>query len=156
VIEIDIPGFGALRLRCCVMDFNGTLACDGVLIDGVADRLHALAPRIGLHVITADTMGTARAALSGLPVGLHILAAGGQAQAKRRAVEALGADEVVAIGNGRNDAAMLGHARLSIAVQGVEGCAVEALQAAHIVARDIRDAMDLLLTPRRAIATLRD
>lgn len=156
MIDLDVPGFGALRLHHCVLDFNGTLARDGVLIDGVAERLRALAPRIEVHVVTADTTGTAREALSGLPVDLHILAAGGQAQAKRRIVEALGAHQVVAIGNGRNDRAMLRQAGLSIAVQGAEGCAVEALQAAHIAVLDIRDALDLLVTPRRAVATLRD
>jgi soluble P-type ATPase len=156
VIDIDVPGFGALRLRHCVLDFNGTLARDGVLIEGVGERLRALAPAVELHVVTADTTGTAREALSGLPVELQVLAPAGQARAKRRLVEALGAHEVVAIGNGRNDRAMLRHAGLSIAVQGAEGCAVEALQAAHIVVLDVRDALDLLVTPRRVIATLRD
>ncbi len=31
MIEIDIPGCGELRLRFLVADYNGTLACDGIL-----------------------------------------------------------------------------------------------------------------------------
>jgi soluble P-type ATPase len=156
MIEIDIPGFGVLRLRHAVVDFNGTLARDGALLDGVSERLRTLATHIALHVATADTTGTVRAALAGAPVELHILASAGQAQAKRRILDVLGAHEAVAIGNGRNDRAMLAHAALSIAVRGAEGCAVEALQAAHIVCDDVRDALDLLTTPRRLVATLRD
>jgi len=36
-----------------------------------------------------------------------------------------------------------------------EGAALEAVQAADIVVHDVRDALDLLLEPRRLIATLR-
>ena len=32
MIEIDIPGWGELRLHFLVTDYNGTLACDGILI----------------------------------------------------------------------------------------------------------------------------
>ena len=39
MIEIAIPGRPAMRLATALVDFNGTLALDGVLIDGVADRL---------------------------------------------------------------------------------------------------------------------
>ena len=31
MIEIDIPGWGELRLHFLVTDYNGTLACDGIL-----------------------------------------------------------------------------------------------------------------------------
>jgi len=42
VIEIDIPGKGLLRLEHAVFDVNGTLALDGELLPGVAERLAAL------------------------------------------------------------------------------------------------------------------
>jgi len=38
VLAIDIPGYKELRLAYMVLDYNGTLACDGELIDGVAER----------------------------------------------------------------------------------------------------------------------
>src|SRR5436309_632875 len=110
MIALDIPGFGALRLRHAILDFNGTLACDGALLDGVRDRLQRLASAISVHVATADTTGTAREALAGLPLELHLLGPHDQSDAKRHIVEALGADEAVAIGNGRNDRAMLARA----------------------------------------------
>jgi len=50
---------------------------------------------------------------------------------------------------------MLRLARLGIAAIQREGAALEAVQAADIVVHDVRDALDLLLEPRRLIATLR-
>ena len=71
-----------------------------------------------------------------------------------RLVERLGAERVVAVGNGANDAGMLQAAALGIAVLGPEGLAGEAWQAADVVA-GIHQALDLLLHPRRLVATLR-
>ena len=63
--------------------------------------------------------------------------------------------KVVAVGNGANDAAMLHKASLGIAVLGGEGLALACLTAADIVVPDIGAALDLLLQPRRILATLR-
>jgi soluble P-type ATPase len=71
-------------------------------------------------------------------------------------VEQAGAPGVIAIGNGRNDVAMLERAGLAIAVIGPEGAAGELLRAADVVVRDIHDALDLILYPLRLKATLRD
>jgi soluble P-type ATPase len=62
---------------------------------------------------------------------------------------------VAAIGNGRNDQLMLAAAALGIAVVQEEGAAIESLSAADVVLPDIRSALDLLLFPKRLIATLR-
>ena len=70
-------------------------------------------------------------------------------------MEELGPERVAAIGNGANDAAMLRRAALGIAVMGGEGLAAACLNAADAIAPDIGTALDLLLWPRRLIATLR-
>lgn len=155
MIDIGIPSGPSLELRCALVDFNGTLACDGMLIDGVAERLRALATKVAIHVATGNTTGTAPAALANLPLELHLMPAQNQAAAKRALLEALGAAHVVAIGNGRNDREILQHAALAIVVIGREGCAGESLAAADIACADIRDALDVLLTPSRLTATLR-
>ena len=77
-------------------------------------------------------------------------------EAKRAYVARLGADRVVAIGNGRNDRMMLAAASLGIAVVQGEGAAAETLASADVVAPGIVDALDLLLFPKRLVATLRD
>lgn len=164
---LDIPGRGTLTLDHLVLDVNGTVAAAGRLIDGVQDRLAALR-RTGLevHWITADTRGR-QAALDkelGWPA-IRISArpevrdsAGellGEAEQKAAFVRRLGAESVVAIGNGANDAAMLREAVLGIAVLGPEGLALDALLAADLVAPDILTALDMLQDPDQLIATWR-
>jgi P-type E1-E2 ATPase len=156
VINIDVPGFGPLQLEHLVLDFNGTLAVDGELLPRVAERLGALGSRLSIHVLTADTHGTAARALAGVACSLAIAPPSGQAEAKRRFVEALGAEHVVAIGNGRNDRLMLEAARVGIAVVQAEGGSPHALAAADLVVPTIADALDLLVHPLRLVATLRD
>jgi soluble P-type ATPase len=155
MIEIDIPGGKALRLAAAIFDFNGTLARDGRLCDGVAERLRTLAQHVTIHVATADTTRTARTALAELPVHVHIMPNEGQRVAKRAFLETLGADNTVTIGNGRNDEALIAAAALSIVVIGDEGCAAKTLASADVVCTNIRDALDLLIVPTRLIATLR-
>ena len=156
MIKIDVPGAGPLQLEHLVLDFNGTLAVDGELLPGVAERLTTLAARLSVHVMTADTHGTAARALGRLPCSLAVAPPSGQAEAKRGFVESLGAERVVAIGNGRNDRLMLKAARLGIAVVQAEGASAEALAAADLVVPTIADALDLLAHPLRLVATLRD
>ena len=54
MLSVDIPDFGALHLDQLVLDFNGTLAADGILVPGVRERLHSLSEQLRLHVVTAD------------------------------------------------------------------------------------------------------
>jgi P-type E1-E2 ATPase len=155
MLELTITGFGRLELTDAVCDYNGTLAVDGLLLEGVQERLQRLSARLRVHVVTADTFGSAAAQLQRLPCALVILDAGNQAEAKLDFVQKLGADHVVAIGNGRNDRMMLDVARLGIAICGAEGAAAESVQASDIVVRHVVDALDLLLNPKRMVATLR-
>jgi P-type E1-E2 ATPase len=155
MIEIAIPGRPALRIARALIDFNGTLAVDGQLVVGVAERLRDLAARIDVRVVTGDTTGTASQALRPLPVGVQLLPAEGQQAGKGRAIDAMDARETAVIGNGCNDCAALEKAALSIVVVGTEGCAIDALMRAHVACGSICDALDLLLIPRRLVATLR-
>jgi soluble P-type ATPase len=155
LIRVDIPDFGRLELEHLVLDYNGTLAVDGGLLPGVAERLTELDARISIHVVTADTFGKVREALSGLPVAIHVLPEQAQERAKRDFVSRLGADRTVSIGNGRNDRLMLAEAALGIAVVQREGAAASALMAADVVTTTIDDALDLLSNPLRLVASLR-
>ena len=155
MLSIEIPGFRALHLDHLVLDFNGTLAQDGRLLEGIASRIEAMAGELTLHVVTGDTHGSARTQLKGLPLNLTLLDPEHQAEAKRDYVQRLGADLCACIGNGRNDRLMLQEAALGIAVAGAEGTAVETFAVAHLFVPRIYDALDLLRMPRRLVATLR-
>jgi soluble P-type ATPase len=155
VLAIAIPGRDALQLEHLVLDFNGTLGCDGALIAGVTERLDELSRRLTIHVVTADTFGNAAAALAGLPCELAILPVENQDARKLAYIERLGCDQTVCIGNGRNDRRMLKAAALGIAVIQREAASSETLIAADVVATHILDALDLLTHPARLVATLR-
>jgi P-type E1-E2 ATPase len=149
---IEIPGSGLLQLDHLVLDLNGTLTFRGKLIPGVSTRLQRLATDLELHLVTADTFGTAGALGSRLGLSMTTIATGAD---KAAFVTALGGEVTAAIGNGRNDAAMLRAARLGIAVIGPEGASSAAAGAADIICSSVTRALDLLLEERLLIATLR-
>jgi soluble P-type ATPase len=60
------------------------------------------------------------------------------------------------MGNGNNDELILKEAALGIAILGDEGISVTALKQADIMVKNISDALDLLLKPKRLMATLRE
>ena len=155
MIRLDIPGREILELEHLVLDLNGTIALDGEVLVGVPERLAALSESLAVLMVTADTQGRATAIAGQLGVGLVRVTPGDEADQKGTLVEQLGAERVVAIGNGANDAWMLRAAALGMAVLGPEGLAEEALRAADVVVASIHDALDLLLHPRRLVATLR-
>jgi P-type E1-E2 ATPase len=155
MIRVSIPGWQSLELSYLMLDLNGTIALDGQVLPGVAERLAALSTVLTVHLVTADTQG--QAAQSAERLGLHLfrVVAGEEADQKLGLVAQFGPAQTVAIGNGANDARMLSAAGLGIAVLGPEGLATIALQAADVVVGRIEDALDLLLWPQRLVATLR-
>ena len=155
MLGIEIPGFKRLFLANLVLDYNGTLACDGKVITGVGERLELLSDRLQVHVLTADTFGGAKEELAKLPCRVSVISPENQAEVKGDYIGDLGPEECVAIGNGRNDRFMLKRAALGIALLQAEAASIEALLAADILSRNILDALDLLLYPLRLTATLR-
>lgn len=155
MIEIDIPGFGTVKLEHLVSDFTGTLSVDGVLIPKVEARLNKLSEVLKVHILTADTFGKAQEALKNVNCQLHILTGENHDVQKEDYVNKLGPDKVIALGNGKNDRKMLKAARIGIAVTEGEGCAVDAILAADIHVRAALDSLDLLLNTKRLKATLR-
>lgn len=163
-IRIDAGNGGLYELDHAVFDVNGTLSCDGQLVDGVIERMHALRQLVQVHLLTADTYGTQRPLID---VQLAIAREpkiestvigpkdGPEDRFKEAYVTRLGEARVAAIGNGRNDKLMLQKARLGIAVSGPEGAASETVSAATLLARDPLTALDLLLHPLRLRASLR-
>ena len=155
MLEIDIPGFGLVRLEHLVSDFTGTLSVNGQLIKKVEARLNKLAEFMKIHILTADTFGKAQAELKGINCEIHILAGENHDVQKEEYVMKLGADTVVAFGNGNNDRKMLKAARIGIAASEGEGCSVDTIMAADIHVRSAVEGLDLLLNPKRLKATLR-
>jgi soluble P-type ATPase len=162
MLILDIPGRERIELEHLVCDFNGTLAEDGYLWEGVAWRVTKIGAILQMHLLTADTFGTSQRAAEALQEACAAsrvtsphwerVATG---QEKEHYVQSLGAHRVVAVGNGANDAAMLRAAALSICVVGSEGACTQAVLAAQVVVTNPIDALDAILRPARLTATLR-
>ncbi len=152
MIHIDIPKWGMVELHHAVFDVNGTLAVDGMPIPGVVDRLQALAEHLSLHALTAGTHGNLAELEHVLGFPLHMISGG---EEKRHYVEQLGPAHVIAFGNGMNDVGMLRVAAIGVAVLAGEGAAIGALYAADVLALGPLNAIDLVLNPKRLVATLR-
>jgi len=155
MIELSIPGHGDFVLNHAVLDVNGTLATDGRLLKSVEPRLIALADKIELHLLTADTHGRQSEIDAQLKLVATRVQPGNESGQKTEFVQSLGSESVVAIGNGANDIGMLKAAAIGIAVLGEEGLSVEAMLAADVLCPSIVDALDMLLIPQRLRATLR-
>jgi len=155
MISIEIPGFGQVELEHLVLDYNGTIAFDGDLIEGVDDILLELADTLSIHVLTADTFGTVKQNLAGTPCNVVVVPEHQQDIEKRDYVASLGPETTVSVGNGRIDRFMLDISRIGIAVVLGEGASSSTLQMADIVCTDILAALNLLRNPLRLAATLR-
>jgi len=157
-ITIDIPGFGKRHIRIVVSDFTGTHSQGGAVPPAVRKRLRQLARLVDLHIITADSFGTAAQELRGITAP-YILRSGRHDREKARYVRQFNLTHVAAFGNGNNDRLMLKTVKqgggLVIAVDNGEGCALEALLNAHVFIVGAANALDLLLDPLRLKATLR-
>lgn len=154
MISIDIPGREIITVEHLVLDYNGTVAEDGKLIEGVEDRLTALKDSVEIHVLTADTYGTVRAQCEHIGIHVETFPRAGAARCKLDIVKNLG-EHVMCVGNGYNDVLMFGPAVLSVAVLEREGTYAGLIAHADIVTRSIIDALDLLLKTDRMRATLR-
>ena len=155
MLEIKIPGFTHYRFQHIVLDVNGTIAKDGKLIEGVKELFEKLGSKLDIHLVTADTHGGQKVIDKTLGLTAVRIQSDDQVKAKLDYIRQLGADQVVAVGNGANDSAMLEHAALGIVILGPEGTAVESLLKAKVAVSDICEALELLLYPKRLMATLR-
>ncbi len=152
---VEIPEKRTYRIEHLVLDYNGTLAVDGRLKTSVKPLLLKLSEKLKIHILTADTFGTVSDTLQGLPVSLTILGKTKQVQAKAEYVVRIGAENVVAIGNGSNDQLMIQKAALGISVMFEEGVATKTMLSSDLVCRNIDDALMLLIRPLRLVAGLR-
>ena len=156
MIKIDIPGWGNMDIENIVLDLNGTIATDGKIPFEIKEKIKSLSEKVKIHVLTADTQGTASVEISDMEVELVKVSEKDSAEVKLRVLESLDPTSTVAIGNGNNDHLILKEAALGIAVLGDEGISASTMKNADIVVKNISDALDLFLKPKRLIATLRE
>jgi len=155
LLRIAIPERGEYAIRHLVFDYNGTLAVNGQMEEAVLSRMADLAGSFHVSVITADTYGTVAEALRGTGIDVKIISKARGTLDKRDYVESLGASEVIAFGNGSNDALMLETAAIGVVVMNPEGVSLEAMLKGDLLVNSIHEAMDLVVKPDRLVADLR-
>lgn len=153
-MRIDIPGRDALNIDHVVLDFNGTIAVDGAIVPALEERLVRLAELVKVHVLTADTYGTVRKQCASYPVQVSVFPSDNAAESKREIVASLEGG-VCCFGNGYNDRLMFDEDELSVCIVEREGACAALFNCADVVVTHAEDAFDLLLNPKRLIATLR-
>jgi soluble P-type ATPase len=156
MISIDIPGWGNMEIENVVLDLNGTLATDGKIPPEVKKKINSLAGSVKIYVLTADTQGTATKEIGEMKVELIKIDGKESKEGKFVFLKSLDLEKTIAMGNGNNDELSLKEAALGIAILGDEGISVTALKQADIMVKNISDALDLLLKPKRLMATLRE
>jgi P-type E1-E2 ATPase len=155
MIKIEIPGINELTIENLVLDYNGTIACNGKVVPGVMEILQQIKSKVKVYILTADTYGTVKNEFENTGIEVHILKSDNGTLEKFEFVKNLDSEKTISIGNGNNDAAMLKESLLSIAIMGGEGCSFKALANADIVVGNILDALSLLEDPIKIKATLR-
>jgi len=155
MVVIEIPGKSVLQLENLLIDFNGTIATDGIIEPGIKKRINLLGQKLKIFILSADTRGTLKEATKGIKAEVLRVSEKNSSKGKREILHRIGFNKTAVIGNGYNDLFILKEARIGIAVIGHEGASVKALLVSDIVVKDIADALELFMRPVRITATLR-
>ena len=155
MVEISIPGWGDMEIENIVLDLNGTIATDGRIPPDVKEKIGSLADQVKIYILTADTQGMANEDAKDMNIEVIKIIEEDSNQGKFDFLKTLDFEKTVAVGNGNNDQLVLKEAGLGIAVLGDEGLSVSVIKNADVVVKNVSDALDLFLKPKRLIATLR-
>ncbi|WP_432661791.1 ATPase P [Wukongibacter baidiensis] len=155
MIKIDIPSYKKIEIENVVFDYNGTLAVDGRLIDGIKEKLIEASKAVNVYVVTADTYGTVRENFKDVELNVKVISQENGTLDKVSFIRELGKDKTIAIGNGNNDELMIKESAIGVCILGDEGLATRSLIASDIVLKDINDFFDMIMNKKRIIANLR-
>ncbi len=152
-MNISIPGHEPFAIETIILDLNGTLTIDGVVIEGVRERIAAIREQgMRLFLFTGDTNGNAAEIARELQLEMRVTK---DSAAKAEEAKKLNPETAATIGNGRIDLELFKTVRLRILTLQAEGVHPHTLLASDIIVPSINDALDLFLKPKRLVATLR-
>ncbi|MEA3406088.1 MAG: ATPase P [Pseudomonadota bacterium] len=152
---IDIPDRHTLDIKHIIFDYNGTIALDGKVIEGVIEKINHFSAVMNFHVVTADTYGTAERELEGVNCQVVNLSKSENYKTKTDYLAYLGKENTLSVGNGFNDSDLLKQSIVGIALIQDEGLCMDALMSADIVCKSVMDVFSYIEKPNRLKATLR-
>ena len=156
MILYQIPGREDIEIENVVFDYNGTIAVNGKLINGVLKLVNELSEYVNIYILTADTYGSVEKECLNINGKILTFPKENAGESKRDIVKSLDSHKTLCLGNGFNDIPMFEEAVLSIAIIEGEGASGKLLTKAHIVVRDILDGINIVLNSNMVKATLRN
>ncbi|AXH10078.1 ATPase P [Malaciobacter halophilus] len=153
---IEIPNSETIELKNIVFDYNGTIAIDGELIEGVQTYIDELSSIFDFYVITADTYGSVEQQLQNTKCKVIKIEKDFQDIKKLDFIKKIGSANTLSVGNGRNDRLMLKESILGIGILQDEGICTETLMNSDILVKSIFDVFEFLKNKNRLVATLRN
>ena len=156
MILYQIPGRKDIEIENIVFDYNGTIAVNGKLINGVSKLINELSNQVNIYILTADTYGTVEKECLDLNCKILTFPKENAGESKRDIVKSLDGKKTLCLGNGFNDIPMFEEAALSIAIIEGEGASGKLISKADIVVRDIIDGINIVLNRNMVKATLRN
>ncbi len=158
MIKYEIPGREDIIIENLVLDYNGTIAYDGKLIDGVQELLKKIKEieKLNIYILTADTYGTVNEECKDINADIIRFPKENAGEEKRKIVEKLGGENTLVVGNGFNDIPMFKEASFSIGIIGGEGMSGKLLNHSDIVVNSILDGLNIILDKNKIKATLRN
>ncbi len=152
-MKLVIPGVRTFNIKNIFIDYNGTIATDGVLHKGLLKQLEILALDFNVFILTGDTFGTVRETFkeSNIEVILAYTATDKMLEVKKRRP-----GDSIAIGNGSIDHKMFDAAGISFCVIGREGASYKAIAHADIVVNEFEHVLEMIKQPKKIIATLKE
>lgn len=156
MILYEIPGRDNIEIENIIFDYNGTIAVDGKLIDGVKDLINKLSGSVDVYILTADTYGTVKKECIDINAKILTFPKENAGVSKEEIVKRLDGDKTICLGNGYNDILMFKEAILSIGIIEGEGASGKLLGHADIVVRSIIEGLEIMLNKNMIKATLRN
>lgn len=152
----EIPGREDIKIENIVLDYNGTIAVNGKIIEGVKELLTKLKDYVNIYILTADTYGTVEKECKGMEAKVLTFPKENAGESKRDIVKELDGQKTICVGNGFNDIPMFKESILSIAIIEGEGASGKLLVESDIIARSIIESLEIILDINKMKATLRN
>ena len=152
----EIPGREDIKIENLVLDYNGTIAVNGKIIEGVKELLTKLKDYVNIYILTADTYGTVEKECKGMEAKVLTFPKENAGESKRDIVKELDGQKTICVGNGFNDIPMFKESILSIAIIEGEGASGQLLVESDIIARSIIESLEIILDINKMKATLRN
>jgi soluble P-type ATPase len=152
-MKYTIPGAEDIEITAIVIDFNGTLAVRGEVVQGAAEKINQM-KQLGFRIIlvTSDQRGNAKAAAAKL--GIEFVEAK-DAGAKEKFMLTLDSGKVAAIGNARIDTGLYKKAKIRVATLQAEGIHTGILPFVDMIVPSVIDALDLFMDADTFVATMK-